>query len=504
MKLSDIVPFLDCQVFGSLDIDITGITTDSRALVSSPSGTLFAAMPGEHVDGHSYIPAAAKAGAVCVLAEKQTPYIAATQVIVPDIREAIARAADLICGEPSKKLVLLGITGTNGKTTTTYILESILRSAGANPGVIGTVNYRYNGRVFAAPHTTPQAPELQAILREMAEGGVTHCVMEVSSHALEQKRVSYCRFRAGVFTNLTHDHLDYHKTMDEYFRCKSLLFSNLKETGGASVINTDDPWGRRLKETFPNALTFSLKQGASVYPKSFSLLEGRTEAVIATPAGDIQVSSHLVGEYNLQNILGAIAVACAIGIGKEAISQGISVLERVPGRLEKIESKGSRVFRAYVDYAHTGDALERALQALRPVTNGRLITVFGCGGNRDRLKRPKMAEISARLSDFTIVTSDNPRDEDPLEIIKEVESGIDGLQKFEPENSPSEKGYMVVPDRKEAIRKAVALAGSGDTILVAGKGHEDYQIIKGVKHHFDDFEVIREAMAEGIAHAAHQ
>ncbi|MBI2400901.1 MAG: UDP-N-acetylmuramoyl-L-alanyl-D-glutamate--2,6-diaminopimelate ligase, partial [Deltaproteobacteria bacterium] len=401
-------------------------------------------------------------------------------------------------------LVLLGITGTNGKTTTTYILESILRSAGANPGVIGTVNYRYNGRVFAAPHTTPQAPELQAILKEMAEGGVTHCVMEVSSHALEQKRVGCCRFKAGVFTNLTHDHLDYHKTMDEYFRCKSLLFSNLHETGGASVINIDDPWGKRLKETFADALTFSLKQGASVYPKNFSLLEGRTEAVIATPAGDVQVSSHLVGEYNLQNILGAIAVASAIGIGKEAISKGISALERVPGRLEKIESKGSRVFRAYVDYAHTGDALERALQALRPVTSGRLITVFGCGGNRDRLKRPKMAEISARLSDFTIVTSDNPRDEDPLEIIKEVEAGIKGLRKFEPESVPSEKGYMVVPDRKEAIRKAVALAGSGDTILVAGKGHEDYQIIKGVKHHFDDFEVIQEAIAEGAAQAAHQ
>ena len=504
MKISDIVPFLDCQVFGSLDIDITGISTDSRAIARAPSGILFAAMPGEHVDGHSYIPAAVEAGAACVLAERQTPFITATQVIVPDIREAVARVADLISGEPSKKLVLLGITGTNGKTTTTYILESILRSAGANPGVIGTVNYRYNGRVFAASHTTPQAPELQAILREMAEGGVTHCVMEVSSHALEQKRVDSCRFRAGVFTNLTHDHLDYHKTMDEYFRCKSLLFSHLQETGGASVVNIDDPWGRRLKEAFPGAMTFSLKQGASVYPKSFSLLEGRTEAVIATPAGDIQVSSHLVGEYNLQNILGAIAAASAIGIGKEAIGKGVCALERVPGRLEKIESKGPRAFRAYVDYAHTGDALERALQALRPVTSGRLITVFGCGGNRDRGKRPKMAEISARLSDFTIVTSDNPRDEDPLEIIKEIESGIRGLQKFEPAGSPSEKGYMVVPDRKEAIRKAVALAGSGDTILVAGKGHEDYQIIKGVKHHFDDFEVIKEAIADGAPRAAHQ
>ncbi|CAG1066374.1 UDP-N-acetylmuramoyl-L-alanyl-D-glutamate--2, 6-diaminopimelate ligase [uncultured bacterium] len=503
MKLSDIVPFLDCQVFGSVDIDITGISTDSRKIASSPQGVLFAAVPGEHVDGHAYIPAAVSSGAVCVLAEKQTPSIGATQVIVPDIREAVARAADLIFGEPSKKLVLIGITGTNGKTTTTYILESILKKAGANPGVIGTVNYRYNGRVFAAPHTTPQAPELQAILKEMAGGGVTHCVMEVSSHALEQKRAGHCRFKAGVFTNLTHDHLDYHKTMEEYFRCKSLLFTHLNENGGASVVNVDDPWGKKLKGAFSGALTFSLSSGADVFPKSFSLLEGRTEAVISTPSGDVLVSSHLVGEYNLQNILGAVAAAASIGIGKEAISQGISALERVPGRLEKLESKAGN-FRAYVDYAHTGDALERALEALRPVTSGRLMTVFGCGGNRDRGKRPKMGAIAARLSDFTIVTSDNPRDEEPLEIIKEIEAGISGFRKFDPAVSPSEKGYMVIPDRKEAIRKAVALAGSGDTILVAGKGHEDYQIIKGVKHHFDDFEVIREAMEEGKTLAAHQ
>ena len=498
--MSDIVPFLDCQVSGGLDIDITGISTDSRMIDNAPGkATLFAAMPGEHVDGYSFIPAAVEAGAACVLAERLTPSIKATQIIVPDMREALARTADLVFGEPSKRLVLLGVTGTNGKTTTTYILEAILKAAGASPGVIGTVNYRYNGKVFPAPHTTPQAPELQAILKEMADGGVTHCVMEVSSHALEQKRVGYCRFRAGLFTNLTHDHLDYHKTMDEYFRCKSLLFSYLGGSGGASVVNVDDPWGRKLKEAFPSALTFSLEKGASVYPKDFSLLEGRTEALIATPSGDVQISSHLVGEYNLQNMLGAIALACSAGIRKEAISIGISSLDRVPGRLEKLESKGPRLFRAYVDYAHTSDALERALQALRPVTSGRLITVFGCGGNRDRMKRPKMGEAATRLSDFTIVTSDNPRDEDPLEIIKEIEAGIKGLRRFSPAESPSMKGYMVIPERKEAIWKAVSLASSGDTILVAGKGHEDYQIIKGVKHHFDDFEVLREAMEEGAA-----
>jgi len=493
MKLSEIVPFLDCQVFGSVDIDITGISTDSRRIAP---GTLFAAIPGEHVDGHTYIPAAVAAGAPVVLAQRKTPSIEATQVIVPEIREALGRAADLISGEPSKRLVLIGVTGTNGKTTTTYILESILRAAGANPGVIGTVNYRYNGKLFAAAHTTPQAPELQAVLKEMADGGVTHCVMEVSSHALEQKRVGHCRFRAGIFTNLTHDHLDYHKTMDEYFRCKSLLFSHLDENGGASVVNIDDPWGRRLKEAFPAALTFSLEDGADFCPRRFTLLEGRTEALIATPAGDMNISTHLVGEYNLQNILGAVAAASAVGIGNEAIVNGVEGLARVPGRLEKLESKAGD-FRAYVDYAHTGDALERALGALRPVTSGRLITVFGCGGNRDRTKRPRMGEAAARLSDIAIVTSDNPRDEDPLEIIKEIEAGMDGIRKYGPDSVPSAKGYMAIPDRKEAIRKAVSLAGNGDTILVAGKGHEDYQIIKGVKHHFDDFEVLSGAMGLG-------
>jgi len=493
MILSKITQALDAKVSGSVEIEITAVSCDSRNIELDPrpfTGSLFVAIPGEHVDGHSFVPRAVSAGAIAVLAEKETPSIDAVQVIVPDVREAISKASDIFYGQPSKSLVTIGVTGTNGKTTTTYILESILRKAGHNPGVIGTVNYRYDGKTLPAPHTTPQAPELHKILREMNDAGVTHCVMEVSSHALEQKRAADCRFRAGVFTNLTHDHLDYHKTMDEYFRCKSILFEMLSSSGGASVINIDDPWGRKLSDRFKSSMTFSLKGGASIYPKSASLLEGRTEAVISTPGGDMAISTHLVGEYNLQNILGAIGVALSLGIGIEAIAKGIASLERVPGRLEKIESVGIDVFRAYVDYAHTGDALERALMALKPVTSGKLITVFGCGGNRDRGKRPRMGEIAARLSDLTIVTSDNPRDEDPIEIIKEIEAGIKGVKKFTPDERPSEKGYMVVPDRGEAISKAVSLAAKGDTLLVAGKGHEDYQIIKGVKRHFDDFEVL--------------
>src|SRR3989304_4537454 len=466
MILSKITQALDAKVSGSVEIEITAVSCDSRNIELDPrpfTGSLFVAIPGEHVDGHSFVPRAVSAGAIAVLAEKETPAIEATQVIVPDVREAISKASDIFYGQPSKSLVTIGVTGTNGKTTTTYILESILRKAGHNPGVIGTVNYRYNGKTLPAPHTTPQAPELHKILREMKDAGVTHCVMEVSSHALEQKRAADCRFRAGVFTNLTHDHLDYHKTMEEYFRCKSILFEMLSASGGASVVNIDDPWGSLLADRFAGAVSLNLKEGASIYPKSASLLEGGTEAVISTPGGDLRVSSHLVGEYNLQNIMGAIGVAVSLGIGPGAVGEGIGSLERVPGRLEKLESAGNGVFRAYVDYAHTSDALQRALLALRPVTSGRLITVFGCGGNRDRLKRPKMGEIATRLSDFTIVTSDNPRDEDPLEIIKEIEAGIKGVKKFSHAAQPSGKGYMVVPDRMEAISKAVGLAAKGDT-----------------------------------------
>src|SRR3990170_6313839 len=336
MILSKITQALDAKVSGSVEIEITAVSCDSRNIELDPrpfTGSLFVAIPGEHVDGHSFVPRAVSAGAIAVLAEKETPAIEATQVIVPDVREAISKASDIFYGQPSKSLVTIGVTGTNGKTTTTYILESILRKAGHNPGVIGTVNYRYNGKTLPAPHTTPQAPELHKILREMKDAGVTHCVMEVSSHALEQKRAADCRFRAGVFTNLTHDHLDYHKTMDEYFRCKSILFELLSSSGGASVINIDDPWGRKLSDRFKSSMTFSLKGGASIYPKSASLLEGRTEAVISTPGGDMAISTHLVGEYNLQNILGAIGVALSLGIGIEAIAKGIASLERVPGRL---------------------------------------------------------------------------------------------------------------------------------------------------------------------------
>lgn len=492
MRLSQLINTLECEVINMREVTVAGISYDSRAV---EPGYLFAAVPGEHVDGHAFVRAALEKGASCVLALKSAGDIGVPQIIVKDIKAALSRLSDVFYGGPSKRLTLIGITGTNGKTTTTFLLESILEKAGFKPGVIGTVNYRHSGKVYEAPHTTPQAPDLHRILKEMADSGVTHCVMEVSSHALEQKRVADCAFKAGVFTNFTHDHLDYHKTMDEYFRCKSILFDYLKTNGGSSVVNIDDSWGELLKKNFPGALTYGIKEGADICPKEYALLDGVTSAVIKTPRGLVRVSSHLVGEYNLYNILASVGAALALGIEADAIAKGIDELVRVPGRLEKIEACGEKAFRAYVDYAHTGDALERALQALKNVARGRIITVFGCGGNRDRLKRPKMGEVSTRLSDITVVTSDNPRDEDPNEIIKEIEAGIKGIAKHDPEDI-FDKGYTVIPDRTEAIRKAVSLAREDDTILVAGKGHEDYQIVKGKKSHFSDFEVLNAAIKD--------
>lgn len=501
MRLTEVIKGVGSGAVGAANVEITGISCDSRKVRrEGKGGVIFVAVPGEHTDGHDYIKSAVESGAAAVLAERATEGLSVPQVLVSDIRAALSKVSDNFWGRPSESLKVVGITGTNGKTTTTYLLESVLEEAGGTPGVIGTVNYRYSGGVYPAPHTTPQSPDLHRVLREMADKGVTHCVMEVSSHALEQKRVEDCRFACGVFTNLTLDHLDYHKTMEEYFRCKTHLFRLVEANKGGAVINRDDPWGERLTREFPSAMTYGLKAG-DVRPESYRLKDGGIESVIKTPAGVVRISSHLVGEYNLYNILAAVGASVALGVERGAIERGIAALRRVPGRLEKVEATGKRSFRAYVDYAHTGDALERALGALKAVSAGRVITVFGCGGNRDRSKRPVMGEIAARLSDITIVTSDNPRDEDPLEIIKEIESGIKGIRKSGPGGPFTGKCYAVIPDRAEAIERAVGAAENGDTVLVAGKGHEDYQIIKGKKHHFDDFEAVRKSIEESSARA---
>lgn len=508
MKLSELVKGLGYSVIGDGDVDITAISYDSRAVERSgvkTSGALFAAIPGEHVDGTSFIKDAVKRGAVSILTERPDEVVAVPQIVVKDVREALSRLSSILYGEPSKKLYLTGVTGTNGKTTTTYLIESIFKEAALSPGVVGTVNYRHSGKTFEAPHTTPQAPDLQRLLNEMRSSGVTHVVMEVSSHSLVQKRVSSCSFSAAVFTNLTPEHLDYHRTMDAYFRAKAILFERLLKKDGSAVVNVDDEWGRKLLPLSPSTLTYSLGNGADIRPERFRLLEGGIEAAIATPSGRVSISSNLAGEYNLQNILASIGAGVVASLSAGDIERGVNALKSVPGRLEKIESNGAKRLRAYVDYAHTGDALLRALTAVNGISTGRIITVFGCGGNRDRTKRPVMGEIASRFSAVTIVTSDNPRDEDPLSIIEEIETGMKGVSKVERRrfSPPGEAGkcYMVIPERGEAIRKAVEIASDGDTIFVAGKGHENYQIVKGVKTHFDDVEVLREAIREMEASA---
>lgn len=500
MKLKKLIEKLEHKSYGFKDVEVTGISCDSRSV---EKGNLFAALKGEHTDGGEFAKEAVEKGASSVLAGSRIKGIDVPQVIVDDMDKALAKTAVSFYREPSKGLKVVGITGTNGKTTAAYLIESILKEAGLSAGVVSTVNYRFGGKTLRAPFTTPQAPHLQRILREMTDSGVTHCVMEVSSHSLTQRRVDGCAFSVRVFMNLSPEHLDYHHTMGEYFEAKARLFTDtaLQSNGSTSIINVDDEWGEALGHRLEGVLNYSItgdKRRSEIYPLDFSLSAEGIEAAIVTPGGTVKVSSALVGEYNLYNIMAAVGAAYALGIEAPVISRGVNALKTVPGRLEMVAgpglSKGREQFNAFVDYAHTPDALERVLGALKGIAKGRIITVFGCGGNRDRGKRPLMGEVSARLSDITIVTSDNPRDEDPLDIISEIEGGMEGVKKYGPNEDIediTDRGYTVIPEREEAIARAVSFARKGDTVLVAGKGHEDYQIVKGERRPFDDRMVLK-------------
>ena len=491
MKLKELIEGLECRISGPVDIEISGVTSDSRSVCG---GEIFAAIKGEAEDGADFIDDAVERGAASILsrpASRHSERGDITEIIARDVRAALAEISDRFYGGPGKSLTIAGITGTNGKTTSAYIIESILREAGIKTGVIGTVNYRYGDRVISAGRTTPEPTKLSGLLADMASDGVTHCVMEVSSHALKQKRVDGCRFKAALYTQMTHEHLDYHGTMEDYFLSKSRLFDELLAEGDSrAVINTDDPRGRSLAERAGSAITYGMSEEADIHPESHSFSVEGMRATLSAAGKPMEISSSLTGGFNLMNIMGAVGVGLALGVEPETIEKGVSALKGVPGRLERVGPNGE--YSAYVDYAHTADALERAIGALKPLTSGRLITVFGCGGDRDREKRAFMGQVAAKLSDISIITSDNPRSEDPLDIIREIEVGMKGLEKFP--DGVDGKGYMVVPDRGEAIEKAVALAGAGDTLLIAGKGHEDYQLVGDKRLDFDD----RRALAEGM------
>jgi len=484
------------QVAGDRGIDIQALTCDSRQV---RPGTLFFALPGASVDGHNYIGPAVQAGASAVVLENPVFAPAGLPwVQVSDGRLAMARMAARFHDDPTARRPLIGITGTNGKTTTTYLIEGVLAAAGVPAAVLGTISYRFGATAISASHTTPESTELQAAFRQLADAGAQAFIIEVSSHALEQKRVDGCHFDVGIFTNLTRDHLDYHQTMQAYQAAKQRLFTELLQPDTTksrrrAVINLDDPTGKDFAATAVcPVISYAIEQlSADVSVRDLISSVDGLSGILVTPAGEIAFHSALVGRYNLSNILAAVATGIALELPLEAIARGIAQQATVPGRLERVPNQ--RGVTCLVDYAHTGDALENVLTTLKQLATGRIITVFGCGGDRDPGKRPVMGAIAARLSDFSVVTSDNPRTEDPVKILAQIREGILplGLRQYEPTElgqGASGKGFTVLENRHQAIRLAAGLARAGDILLLAGKGHEDYQIIGHTKHHFDDRE----------------
>jgi UDP-N-acetylmuramoyl-L-alanyl-D-glutamate--2,6-diaminopimelate ligase len=470
------------------DRSITAIAYDSRRVVA---GAVFVALKGLRADGGAFTDQAASRGAIAIVSESAPPDgFAIPWLTVRDARLALALLADRFFDHPSRRMPIIGVTGTNGKTTTAYLLASILDAAGLRAGMLGTVAYRIGGEDREASRTTPEAPDVQQLLSEMLQHRCRSAVMEVSSHALSLKRVDGMRFAAGIFSNLTRDHLDFHEDMEAYFAAKRRLFEMLPDDA-AGVINVDDPRGASLVEICHKPVTYALNSAADVAPGNIEMTLSGLRFDIKTPTGTAHVSSKLVGRPNVYNILAATAAASALDIPMEAIETGISGLTGVPGRFEVVSQEIDQVT-AIVDYAHTDDALRNLLETARPLSSKRLITVFGCGGDRDRSKRPLMGMVAARLSDVVVITSDNPRSEDPARIIEEIERGIPAGR------DASSRAPIIesVVDRAAAIERAVSIANPGDVVLIAGKGHEKYQQIGDRVLPFDDGEIARAALAK--------
>lgn len=486
------------EVRGDLRIPVSGIAHDSR---KAKAGDVFVALQGAHVNGNAFIEDAIRRGARAVVTENAlNGSLPVSGVRVTDSRRALASLALHFYEDPSRSFKLIGVTGTNGKTTTTLLLESILRKMGGAVGIIGTLGYRWAQTQQTAPMTTPESSDLQRLFRAMKDDGMTHVIMEVSSHALALGRVAGCHFAAGVFTNLSQDHLDFHATMPEYFAAKRLLFkgdaSNRAE-GFASVVNADDAYGKLLsREINENLWTYSLDdREAGVWVKHAVLEPAGIRAVLATPCGDLSIDSPLIGRLNLYNLLAAAATALAMGISGEAIREGLTAVSSVDGRLQRVPVPSAWGFEVVVDFAHTPDAMEKALSCLREMTKGRLWVVFGCGGDRDRAKRPLMGEVGARFGDHVILTSDNPRSEEPAAIVREIEPGVQALGFRYHESRarlPEARSYSIEVDRRRAIGLALSWAAPGDLVFIGGKGHETYQLVGKQVFPFDDRQVVRE------------
>ena len=472
---------------GTLSEPCRGVTYDSRRV---KPGWVFVALRGRKADGASFAGQAIAAGAVAVVAERdQRPDVGDSGVpwvVVSDARQALAGLSASYFGHPSREMRVVGVAGTNGKTTTSYLVASIFEAAGTRCGLLGTVAYRTGTQEFTATRTTPEAPELQAMMRQMVDAGCGACAMEVSSHALALGRVDGMHLSGAVFTNLTRDHLDFHGDMESYFAAKRRLFEMLPSDAPAAV-NSDDPRGAAVMDVTGRPVTYAVDQAADVTPGPLSFSLDGLEFEARTPQGTVHVRSALVGRPNVYNILASVSVTAAMGVPLKAIEQGLSQLQGVPGRFERASSPDDDIT-VVVDYAHTDDALRNLLEMTRPLAPCRLITVFGAGGGRDRTKRPLMGMVAARLSDVVFITSDNPRTEDPLRIIEEVNLGA--------QSETRQRGAQVhmVVDRGDAVRRAVGLAEPGDVVLVAGRGHEKHQEIDGELVPFDDVVVAREAL----------
>jgi UDP-N-acetylmuramoyl-L-alanyl-D-glutamate--2,6-diaminopimelate ligase len=482
VRLDDILDGLSIIARGAFgEESISGIAYNSKSV---RPGFLFAALRGAARNGMDFVGEAVGNGAAAVLSSwPKPPAVDVPWIQVADAREALALAAANFYRHPSDRMKVIGITGTKGKTTTTFVLEEILRTAGASPGLIGTIEYRRPGRRAAAPRTTPESSDLQALLRDFLDAGVSHCVMEVSSHALEQKRIWGVSYDVAVFTNLSGEHLDYHANMDAYFEAKKKLFF-LDHKRSAAVVNGDDPWGQKLVAELPmTTVTFGFDPAAIVRALKYVPSEDGIDAQVTYPGGVMRIRSSLVGRHNLYNLLAAIGAALTLNIAPDDIAGGIAALKGVPGRFERVPNR--RGLQIVVDYAHTDTALESLLMTAREFKPRRIVLVFGAGGDRDRDKRERMGRVAARLADWTVLTSDNPRSEDPDAIIAAIAQGF---------VKEAVRAFEVEPDRRKAIARALAAANKGDIVLIAGKGHEDYQVFKDRTVPFSDVAVVEETL----------
>ncbi|OYD06616.1 UDP-N-acetylmuramoyl-L-alanyl-D-glutamate--2,6-diaminopimelate ligase [Paludifilum halophilum] len=492
MKLSTLIDSLVlARVTGDAEVEITGIETDSRKL---KPGDLFIALRGFSVDGHRFVSQAVERGAAAVMVEEDAEVPAdVPQVCVPDTRRAMAVVAAVFFRHPTRDLKLLGVTGTNGKTTTAHLIRHLLQSGGDDTGLIGTIHMQIGEDIYPVKNTTPESVDLQRSFRKMADAGCRYAVIEASSHALDMGRTWGCEFRTAIFTNLTQDHLDYHETMERYRDAKGLLFSQLGnryedsgDDGNLAVLNADDPVSAHYARMTPaQVITYGIEKKADVRAENIRFHPGGTCFTLSTWMGDVEIDMKLMGTFSVYNALAASTVALAEGMTPDAVRDALQRMEGVDGRFQRVDAGQS--YTVLVDYAHTPDSLKNVLATIREFAEGAVTCVVGCGGDRDRTKRPLMASIAAEYSDKVVITSDNPRTEDPQRIIEDM---MEGLKEV-----PEEK-YTAVLDREAAIRRAVEEAEDRDVILIAGKGHETYQEVNGVRYDFDDRETARKAIQQ--------